>query len=889
MNELSTLEGEVEDVRVHHDTVYYSLRTSDARTLVASLPSNIAYAHLIWVGAYVRAQGAVRGKEAWSLHAARIVVEPHVLLDATDVASCITSSGIDPRHIVLRRLPQTEVSPHIIFGSVINSILDAVLQDPLRSDEHVLENAFEQRPLSLAALHARDTSAVETLKERARRTISHLRAAAAAFPGDSVVIEPSFVAAEFGLQGRLDVMTSYTSDPHRHDVIELKTSKPLPGDVAVHPQYAAQVAAYDLLLESADPQRTGTSMVFYANEHGAVSRTVDVREDHKRIILHARNHVLCLQHQLREKDFSALRSIRATDRGWSSYERHEAERFENIYQESDVASRTYFQAFTSFVENEADALRTSTQDDRALVDLHLDLASSDFVQWHLVFSRTSDHAPTSLRRGDIIVLSAMDVNADRRMAHVYKATIIDLDAHHVELSLRNKQTDASEITVIKRWRVTSDTSESLLRAQHRELFTFLAAPASVRSLVLGVTQPQSRPLRTLDLPATLHPSQRIVIEKALLCNNYALVQGPPGTGKTSIIVRTLVEQLMLDPSERIVIVACTNRAIDEIIAVLRSIGLTSYVRVGGGTNIYRSMADALPTARIVIGTVAALQTYTEVFSIATFTTAIIDEASQLVESQVCGMLTRVGRFILIGDEKQLPAVVLQDEERTTVRAAVFEQMCLSNLRTSLFERLLRVCARNGWTEHVGTLRVQARMHEDIQRIANELVYHGLLESAYPWQREASPTPRVHYMASPAEPPSAVYLAEAAMVARILRERWTLDTNPTSIGVITPFRAQINTIRSLLPDNIRDAVSIDTVERFQGSERDTIIICLACHTPQQLRTAQSIMDDNGALIDRKFNVAVTRARKELIVIGRRDVMEQVEPYAQFLTSHFSLLS
>lgn len=884
MTYIVTLEGVVEDVRVHANTVYYSLRTIDSRTLVASLPTTIAYAHLIWTGAYVRAQGEVKGgKEAWSMHAARIVVEPHVLLDVTDVAACITSSGIDPRHIILRRLPQTEVSPHIIFGSVINSILDAVLQDPSRSDELVLVDAFDQRPLSLAALHVHDSSAVTSLKERARRTIPHLRAAALALPGDSVVIEPSFVAAEFGLQGRLDVMTSYTSDPHRHDVIELKTSKPLSGNMTVHPQYAAQVAAYDLLLESADPQRSGTSMVLYANEGGAVSRTVEVREDHKRIILHARNHVLCLQHQLREKNFSALRSIRATDRGWSSYERLEAERFENVYQEADVVSRTYFQAFTSFVENEADALRASTQDDRALEDLRLDLAASDLEQWHLVFTRLSDHAPTSLRRGDIVVLSALDENADRRMTHVYKASILELDAQHIALSLRNKQTDASEITAVQRWCIRADVSESLLRAQHRELFTFLAAPTSIRSLVLGVTQPQSRPTREFNLPATLHPSQRRVIEMALLCDNYALVQGPPGTGKTSIVVRTLIEQLLLDPLERIVILACTNRAVDEIMAVLRSIGVTSHIRVGGSTNAYHAMADALPTARIVIGTVAALQTYSDVFSITTFTTAIIDEASQLVESQVCGMLTRVGRFILIGDEKQLPAVVLQDEERTTVRSAVFDVMCLSNLRMSLFERLLRVCARNGWTEHVGTLRVQARMHEDIQRIANDLVYRGLLESAQPWQRDVSPTPRVHYMPSPVESPSAVYLAEAAMVAKILVERCSVDAEPTSIGVITPFRAQINAIRSLLPPHLRDAISIDTVERYQGSERDTIIICLACHTPQQLRTAQSIIYDNGTLIDRKFNVAVTRARKELIVIGRRDVMEQVEPYAQFLAS------
>jgi len=881
MIETPTLEGVVEDVRVQHDVVHYTVRTTTGQSVAATLSSRIAYAQHVWVGSTLRATGVVWGKEAWSLDDARIVLEPLVVLDVTDVASCITSSGIDPRHIVLRRLPTTEVSPHIIFGSVVNGLLDAVLQDPERSDADILQEAFEQRPLAIAALNAFDPVAVAGLRERARRTITFLRDAAATFPGDSVVIEPTFIAAEYGLQGRLDVLTTYRIDPHRRDVIELKTSKPLAGERTIHPQYAAQVAAYDLLVEAADPLRSGSSMVLYANDLGAVTRIVDVREEHKRTILHARNHVLCLQHQLQEKDFRALRSIKATDRGWSSYERNEAERFELVYQHADAVSRTYFQAFTAFLENEAVAMRRSVDEDRSLVDLRLNIEQSDLAQWHLVFTRTLDHAPTSLRRGDLVVLVANNETTARRTSHVYKATIIELDATHVELSLRNKQTDASEIEGIEQWRIVADVSESLIRAQHRELFTFLSAPVDVRNVILGVTRPTSRTQSAPSLPATLHPSQRVVIEKALLCNNYALIQGPPGTGKTSIVVRTLIEQLMLDPTETILIMTSTNRAIEEVVSVLRSIGTQDYVRVGGKGKDSHLLATALPTARVVIGTVAAMQTYAEVFTITSFTTAIIDEASQLVESQICGMLTRVGRFILIGDEKQLPSVVLQSDERTTVSAPVFESLCIADLRRSLFERLLRVCARNHWSEHVGMLRVQARMHADIQRIANELVYRGVLETAYPWQQEPSAIPRVRYIASPEETPSAVYLAEAQMVADILQERWTSDAAPTSIGVITPFRTQINAIRSLLPEEIREAVSIDTVERYQGSERDTIIVCLACHTTQQLRTAQSIMHDNGTVIDRKFNVAVTRARKELIVIGRRDVMEQVEPYAQFL--------
>lgn len=885
MGPLFVLDGVIEHVRVQHNSVDLVVRTRANDVIHASLPLSVAYARDLWPGATLRfeyndASAADSTYVPLDLRAGRLILEPNVIVDVTDIAACITSGGIDARHMILRRLPSSEVSPHILYGSIVNGMLDRLLQDPHASDDDVLADAFEQRPLAIAALQATEPTAVISIRERARQTIGNLRAVIPTFPGNSMVIEPSFVAAQYGMQGRLDVMTIHDANPHQRDVIELKTSRPLPSANAVHPQYAAQVAAYDLLLEAVDPQRSGISMVLYANDVVTSMRSVDVTEEQRRTVLHARNQILCLQRQLRERDFRVLKTLRAHEHGWSTYERRDVERFEQVYHNADVVARTYVQAFTSFIENEADALRHGGHEDRTLTDLALQLDASDLEHWHLAFDRQTDHAPTSLRTGDLVVLSPADASTSET-THVYKATILAIDAHHVRVSLRNKQTESTSLASVRQWRIDADVSESLLRAQHRELFTFLEAPASRRAMILGLQRPGTRSIPQPHLPATLHPTQRRVIEQALAANDVAIVQGPPGTGKTSIVVRTLLEQLLADPTERLILMASTNRAVDEIIGVIQDLGITDHVRVGGRHMKYRELAEKLPGTRVVVATVAALQTYPEVFTIVHCTTAIIDEASQLVESQICGMLTRVGRFIMIGDERQLPAVVLQDEERCRVLAPVFAEIGLTDLRMSLFERLLTLYMARGWEEHVGSLSVQARMHQQIQDVANALVYDGALTPAHAWQQTPTDSVRVRYIATPQGTATAVAGAEAQIVVGLINERMAAGIPASSIGVITPFRSQINAIADALPATLRAQITIDTVERYQGSERDVIIISLAVHTVQQLRSAQSVMHCEGRVIDRKFNVAVTRARQELILIGRRDVMEQVEPYAQFL--------
>jgi superfamily I DNA and/or RNA helicase len=99
----------------------------------------------------------------------------------------------------------------------------------------------------------------------------------------------------------------------------------------------------------------------------------------------------------------------------------------------------------------------------------------------------------------------------------------------------------------------------------------------------------------------------------------------------------------------------------------------------------------------------------------------------------------------------------------------------------------------------------------------------------------------------------------------------------SIGIITPFRSQIALIQSLIPDHAKDSITVDTVERFQGSERDLIIISLSIHSSHHMKGIESRTEINGEIIDRKLNVALTRARKQCIILGAPTALEHDSPY------------
>jgi len=315
------------------------------------------------------------------------------------------------------------------------------------------------------------------------------------------------------------------------------------------------------------------------------------------------------------------------------------------------------------------------------------------------------------------------------------------------------------------------------------------------------------------------------------------------------------------------------------------------------------VSEIIQRCRIFVGTVASVWNKPELFQLKHFDLAIIDEATQLLEPHLLGIFciknetgeNAVERFVLIGDHKQLPAIVLQSKEESRVNDPLLNAAGITDLSASLFERLYKKYKSGGNTSAFDMLSKQGRMHPVLSAFPSEHFYEGRLESAgLPHQTEEwIDRNRLYFY--PVEPlknefSDKINGKEADAVTEICKKLYaeyqekSEQLNPQSIGIITPFRNQIALIRKQLQEtNIPELaeITVDTVERFQGSQRDVIIYSFCIKTEEQLEFLPNWLEENGILIDRKLNVALTRARKQLHVIGNEKLLIKNPLYKELI--------
>ena len=557
----------------------------------------------------------------------------------------------------------------------------------------------------------------------------------------------------------------------------------------------------------------------------------------------------------------------------------------------------------------------------------------------------------NFRRGDMVYLYAYKKNEepDVRKSILFKGSLQEIHTSSIVVHLNDGQQNPNLIAggCFALEHAGSDIGGT---SAIRSLYTFITSDVERRQLLLGQRAPRAD--KSLVLSRSYHPDYDDIILKAKQALDYFLLIGPPGTGKTSQALQYLVrEQLAEKPKGQstnpndqspkvngqssILLLAYTNRAVDEICNMLSEHEL-DYIRIGNEyscdpkysdhllqevldeNTTLNSIKSTLSEAQIIVATTSTMNSRSALFNIKHFDLVIIDEASQILEPNIVGILTArqeegraIDRFILVGDHKQLPAVVQQQGEADVEEtSSVLENIHLSSCANSLFERLILTERAAGRTDFIGTLHKQGRMHPDIADFANRKFYAKeqlecvplahQLETELSYNEESEDaldnTLKAHRMIFiPSMPCKQLNISEkvntdeARIIADLLRRLYrqmSKDFNPQkSVGVIVPYRNQIAMIRKeieRLEIPALEDISIDTVERYQGSQRDVILYSFTIQSRYQLDflTANTFYEE-GQPIDRKLNVAITRARKQLILTGNESTLRQNQLFAELI--------
>lgn len=461
------------------------------------------------------------------------------------------------------------------------------------------------------------------------------------------------------------------------------------------------------------------------------------------------------------------------------------------------------------------------------------------------------------------------------------------------------------------------------------------------NILIGEKAPTFHTEKPQFFAKNLNESQLGAVEKILQANELAIVHGPPGTGKTTTLVQT-IKALIKQDNKQVLVVAPSNTAVDLLSEKLHLEGL-NVIRVGNPAKVterlmsltldsrmaehsqtkemkrlkkqaqeYKNMAhkykrsfgkserdqrkllfdeahkimkevgnaeqyiidDIVAKAQVITATLVGSNNYT--IRNLKFQTVIIDEAGQALEPACWIPILKAQKVVLAGDHCQLPPTIKSNEAAK------------QGLATTLLEKLV-----NLYPEAVVLLEEQYRMNQHIMGFSSKVFYENRLKANVAVANHLlfnADTPIAFIDTagcsfdeklsgtSTTNPEEALFLFKHLnLLASQLKKHYKPENFPT-IAIISPYKEQINLLQAQLAESpyLQDylsKISVNTIDSFQGQERDIVYISM---------TRSNTEGNIGFLSDiRRMNVAMTRARKKLVIIGDSATLASFPFYADFI--------
>ncbi|SFC45667.1 DNA replication ATP-dependent helicase Dna2 [Halobiforma haloterrestris] len=851
-----------------------------------------------------------------------VVVEPSFLVNVTAIRNWVEC----PRLYYLNKLSGIPLNYPVVKGTIVHEVFGDLLRG--RDLEEAIEARVEEHGLELGLLGESADAVADDVRENAAAIEGWLEqgrlteedgaataaddgaataaddgaataaddgAATAADDGAATAAdnpERAFTPAEgswrseqllisetFGIRGRADAI-------RRGAPVELKTGKNLKKEPRFKDK--VQAACYALLLEEHGGDVDTGTLLYTKNsaldrneETGDLTPAKDfsMGDGLLKFVVRLRNEIAAMEtsgdvptgyegdakcEYCFEQDTCMVVSGRLDQESKAgqigqALPEEEREYFERFYRAIEEERREVHREYAKLWEQDPEE---RADDDRALIDLEFtEMRELSEGRWELRARRQSG-ATSKLREGDLVLASDGDpVRGSSELARIERLGDEIVLTADEPVEVTRLDVYPSELT-----------TDRLLAALHDFL---LKGDDRRKDVLFGREEPE------FDLPDETfignNDAQNEAVRMAVGAEDVALIHGPPGTGKTYTIARAV--RAMVERGERVLLSAFTNRAVDNVLEALLEgledvIDEDRIVRVGSESGVREDMEPyrleragdpgdrlaELQNAQVVAATTATCGS--RVMKEQSFDVALVDEAAQLTEPGTCAAVNLAERFVLVGDHEQLPPVVRAENDLTE----------------SLFERLVDLHPEAGVM-----LDRQYRMNQRIQAFASQEFYDGKLRPAEPEVAartldDLEGVARADLPEGLRDPVSFVGVEgdggrytdgeEAARIADLIDAYEAAGLDRSEIGVIAPFRAQVSEISKRVPDD----VAVDTVDRFQGSSQEVIVVSF---------TATGSLE--GPIFEdyRRINVALTRPKRALVLVGDPAALETDPVYERML--------
>lgn len=871
-----------------------------------------------------------------------IIFEPDYLVNISTVAHCFTNYADSPFVELIKKLEPSKNTEAIVLGNLAGQLLDESIHQLPNTHSYAqsVKDFFKNNAIGLLTAGISPQFHQEAQKQKqniAKAIHSTLPQDEKGFNSKEGIVEPSFFSEMLGLQGRMDYLQLDFKV-----LLEQKSGKgAFPYDNFITPrqtvEHYVQMLLYVALIRYNYPaiyQRNNgiRASLLYSKYSDSLCTPSYTAPELLFKAIKVRNGIAWTEMLYTQPNGyrildgltpDLLNMKKVNNSLWINYQIPQIASILNPIQNATELEKAYYFRFLTFIANEhvmsklgnktkessgfAATWHDSLSDKLAAGNIYdkltLDWPNADTTgridSVVLKFSETDDNDMSNFRTGDIVILYPYekDKEPDARKTMVFRCTIEDIQTDKISLALRAPQSDNRVFVKEqgKLWAIEHDFMESSYSSLYKGMQSFLTAPKQRRDLLLLQREPETD--NTLELKGEYEGFNDLALN-VKRAKDLFLIIGPPGTGKTSYGLLYTVKEELMELDSSILLLSYTNRAVDEICSKLKKEGI-DYIRIGNplscaeeyrdrllssivqNTQKVGDLKEILVSARVFVGTTTSLNSNISLFQLKQFSLAVIDEASQILEPHLIGLLSAningvpaIRKFVLIGDHKQLPAVVQQKPEISKVQDAILNNIHLTDCRLSLFERLLKQYVKNKDVTYM--LKKQGRMHHDIALFPNYTFYNNQLREV-PLNHQTANLPligtgrngiddllatrRIAFIASetPQDPPTdKVNQNEADMIAAIVVRIYEIekgngfDVN-TTVGVIVPYRNQIAAVRKTIDHYGISAlhdITIDTVERYQGSQRKYIIYGFTIQKYYQLNflTNNVFEDFDGSIID-----------------------------------------